>query len=465
MRQRVSPTWRWCGFFILLFLTSPLCFGAETDIKIKVLAVNPSAEQELTTTVTHQLPAEINSEQDIVDRAGMELKFDAQKKCYTLSKEVVLRPMQTVTFEVRVKDVWKFEQDEMDELRKNLERQILGLSGTQYFETAKLLYDKALENLDRIVTEQNQPIGVKQHVELHRAHVLQFNEIKENALSLDAMRRIEEEKKKGIREARFVIEAENPSREPRTITIRSPLPKDIKPDDVLDKQGFSVIYDQVQKTYMLEKQEEFGPREIKKYTIVVRDIWAIPDETLNSFQKQTERLLRLLEPTPFDKYASEQGKLVYALLDEIRKLQAEVASSLSLDERMRAFVKNSQKLEVVKAKIRDLQQLFLEIPDKRDDPLQAIKNLVKKLTEVKKLVLVAMGIRPDRPVTWWIIFGIILFLAAISVVFYMTWLRKLQENIWEKKKPAGEVPPPASPSEGGAQASPPGNAENKEGKK
>ena len=405
------------GFSVVLgglFLSfSGPVHAASGEIKIKVLAVNPSPDRNLKTTVTHYLPPEVVSEEDIVEKAGMEVKFDAQKKTYFLAKEVLLKPQQTMTLEVRVRDVWLLDTEKIEETRKNLDRQISGLMGTQYYETGKLLYDKALENLDRIVAEQNQPMGVKQHVELYRAHALQFNEITENALSLDAMRRLEEEKKKGVREARFLIEAENPSKDPKTITVRSLLPKDITPDDVLDKQDFNVLFDQEQKVYLLEKQDQFTAHELKKYTIVVRDIWAIPDETLNSFQQQTERLVRLLKPTPYEKYAEEQGKIAVGLIEEIRKLQEEVASSLSLEDRIRAFVMNTQKLEVVKAKIRDLQQLFLEIPEKKEDPLEKLRILIKKLAEIKNLVLVAMGFSPNKPITWWIIFGIILFLKAI----------------------------------------------------
>ncbi len=433
----------------VLFSFCGLLQAAPEDIKIKVLAVNPSPERDLRTTVTHYLPNEITSEQDVIDKAGMEIRYDAQKKLYYLSKEVALNPQQTMTFEVRVRDVWVLDPEKIEGTRKDLERQISGLAGTPYYETAKLLYDKALESLDRIVAEQSQPKGVKQHVELCRAHAVQFNEIIENALSLDAMRRLQEEKKKGVREARFVIEAENPSRDPKTITVRSVLPKDIKPDDLLDKQGFDVLFDQDQKTYLLQRQDEFSPREHKKYTIVIRDIWSIPDEILNSLQNQTERLVRLLKPTPYEKFAEEQGNIALALLGEIRKLQEEVSGSLSLEERMRAFVANSQKLEVVKAKIRDLQQLFLEIPEKREDPLEKLRILIKKLAEIKNLVLVAMGFTPDRPITWWIILGIILFLGVMSGIFYMAWLKKLQENKWVKRG-GGELqpePPPAATDE------------------
>ena len=78
--------------------------------------------------------------------------------------------------------------------------------------------------------------------------------------------------------------------------------------------------------------------------------------------------------------------------------------------------------------------------------LEKIKLFVKKLASVKDVVLVAMGFRPDKPVTWWIILGIIGFLGILSAVFYVVWLKKLQENKWVKKgsaeTPKSEPPAP-----------------------
>jgi len=85
---------------------------------------------------------------------------------------------------------------------------------------------KAQGGIDRILEEQSKPVGMKQHIELYRAHVQQLQEIKSNAMSLAAMRKLEEEKKTGIPLARFLIAAENPSSEPKTMTVRSLLPKE-----------------------------------------------------------------------------------------------------------------------------------------------------------------------------------------------------------------------------------------------
>jgi len=431
-RLRVKMQKVFFSVFILAFfwLFPSVSSYAESDVKFKVLAVNPSESQPLKSTITQVLPAEINPETDIIDKAGLEVRFDKGNKVYMLVGEVDLKPRESKTFEIRIRDVWKITPEQAEKTKKDLEEQINALKSTKYYDTAKLLYEKAQEGIDRIMEEQSRPVGMKQHIELYRAHVQQLENIQSNALSLGAMRKIEEEKKSGVAEARFLITAENPSSEPKMMTVRSELPKEIMAEDILDKQDFNLLYDQTQNAYILEKQDQFAAYEKKTYIITIRDIWRVPGQEIKFAQEQTEKLLGLFKDSPFAKYAEEQGKMILDILSGISKLQAELDSSLALEDRMRAFVLNSQQMNIAKAKLRNLQQLIPELPLKKDESIiiEKLKNFVKKLAETKDVVLIAMGFKPDAPMTWWIIIGILGFLGGIVVVFYIVWLKQLQKN-------------------------------------
>jgi hypothetical protein len=435
-------------FFLAILLVSwGGLAGAADDVRIKILAVNPSETQSLKTVVTQGLPPEIDPTKDILDKAGLEVQYDTKKKTYYLTKEVELQPKETLTFELRVRDVWTIDPETIDNVKKNLEEQINGLKETKYAETGRLLYEKAQENLDRIVEEQNQQLGINQHIELYRAHVKQLEEIQNNAFSLEAMRRLEDEKKKGVQEARFVIEAENPAAEPKEVTISSFLPKDIKAEDVIDRQGFNILYDESRKVYFLEKREMFDAKQNKKYTIVLKDIWRIPEQDINYYKEQTTKLYKFFEDTPYLKYAKEQMDAIMRMLGEIVQLQGEVADSTSLEERMKAYVLNQQKMNVVKGKLHDLQQLLPELGLRKEnakDLLTRIKYWVRQLVEIKDAVLISIGLEPDTPMTWWIIFGIVLFLGIVSTVFYVVWLKKLQESRFQERKKTS-LPQAAAP--------------------
>ncbi|MDD3295338.1 MAG: hypothetical protein PHG20_11700 [Geobacteraceae bacterium] len=427
-----------CLFFCIAGIFSPPPVLAESEVKFKVLAVNPSDTQSIKAKISQSLPPEIDPSRDLIDKAGLEVVFNPDNNVYALSGEVELKPRETKTLNVRVRDVWQITAEEVEETKQNLEAQIQGLKGTKYHDTAKLLYEKTQESIERILEEQGKSVGMKQHIELYRAHVQQLQDIKANALSLAAMRRLEDEKKQGVAEARFMIVAENPSSEPKTMSVRSVLPKEVQAEDVLEKQDFSLLFDEAKKVYILEKQDQFSANETKKYIITIRDIWRIPDDEIKFTGEQAKKLADFFRGSSFSKYAEDQGKMVQDILAGISKVQAELESSLALEDRMRAYVLNTQQMNIAKAKLRNLQQLIQEVPLKKDDAsiLEKIKYFVKKLADTKDVVLVAMGFKPDAPATWWLILGIIAFLGVIAVSFYFVWIKQLQKN---KFAPSKEV--------------------------
>lgn len=431
-----------CGRFFLfflffIFLNSSFLFAAD-EVKFKVLAVNPSQTKPIKAEISQPLPPEVNPATDLIDATGLKVVYDGASQSYNLAGEVELAPRETKTLIVRVRDVWRIPPETIDEVKKNLEEQIQALKETKYSETAQMLYEKAQATVDLIVEEQERPVGIKQHIEFYRAHVRQLEDIKENALSLGAMRQLQEEQKKGVHDAKYLIEAENPSAEAKKMTVRAVMPKEIKSEDILDKLDFNVLYDQTQRSFILEKNEEFAARENKKYIITLRDVWRVPDADIDFAEEQTNRLAELFKGSSYEKYAASQGDTILEMLKSIKQLQNELADSLSLEDRMRGFVLNTQQMNLAKAKLRNLHQLLQDIPIAKGDEniFEKIREWVKKLADVKDVVLMALGIQPDRPTTWWIILGIVAFLATLVTVFYFIWIKLMQKN---KFAPSKEV--------------------------
>ncbi len=418
---------------LLIFTFVKPVLTAEEDVKIKILAINPSDTQKLKTTLHQDLPPEVKME-DVVDAAGMEVKYDSDKKIFYLQKAVELNPKQTGTFEVRVKNVWLISAEDIQKVRDEIEQTMNSLKGTKYFQTGQLLYEKVMEKIGRIEEEQGKAVGIKQKIEFYRAHVKQLEDIRSDVFSLGAMRRMQEETKSGVHEVKFFVTAENPSDQPMKMMVRSLLPKEVKADDILDRLDFDLIYNQNKFRFVLEKEDSFAPKETKKYQITLRDVWYIPQADLDFLKKQSEKLLALFKETPYEKYSLQQGKFIYETLDSIKLLQEEVASSTALEDRIRANVLNNQRLELIRKKMRELQDLLPEVALKKEEaPIEQIKHLIKKIVDTKDLVLVAFGIQPNKPITWWLILGIIAFMAILTGVFYVTWLKKLQENKWASK--------------------------------
>lgn len=453
MRKRAAK------LLLFFIFARPLLLLADESVKFKILAVNPSETMPLKATVSQYLPPEIKPE-DIVDRADLDVKYDTEKKALLLSKEIELQPKEARTLIVKVKNVWKVDAEEMDKVKAQLQDSMTALAGTKFAETGKLLHEKSMETLARIEEAQAKSMGIKQQIDLYRLSRTQLEEIKQNTFSLESLRQMEVEKSGGVRQVKFWITAENPAPDEKKMSVRALLPKELKSTDILDKLDFNLAFDSSKSRFALEKEDTFAGKEIKKYQIILRDIWFIPQQEIDFLKDETQKLVDLFMKSSFEAFAVKQQETINETLQAIMELQSGVESSTVLEDRMRAFVLNSQRMDLVKKKIRALQDLLPEIPVKSgavQDIAEAIQHFVKKVAETKKLILMAMGIQPNKPITWWIIIGIIIFLAGLTTIFYFVWLKKLSDNKFVKgsnAKKGAKAPKDSSPE------TPPNNPED-----
>ena len=245
----LNPLKIW-GLSILLILLSTHLSSAAEDVKIKIIAINPSQTDPLKTSIQHQLPAEIQPE-DVLDASGMEIKYDKENKTFMLNQIVELSPRETKTIVVRVKNVWSITDEDMLTLRADLENNVKALQGTKYEESSRMLYEKISENLVGIEAEQTKKLGIRQQIEMYRAHIKQVEAIRKDISSLASIRKLQAEDGEEIRTVKFVIIAENPTSKPITMRVRSLLPKDITANDVVEKLDFNLLFSEEENRYIV----------------------------------------------------------------------------------------------------------------------------------------------------------------------------------------------------------------------
>ncbi len=418
----------------LIFFTSlqgMLTAGANDQVKLKILAVNPSADAVLKTEVRYFLPKEVRPEH-VLDAADMELKYDKEKGSYYAVKTVQLAPKETQEYIIMVKNIWFVDSDEIEKVRSQAQKSAEVLKNTKYGQSAQLLTDKVNERLSQIEEEQAKDMGMKKRIDLFHSHTEQLKDMENEVLSISALRQIHSEEGEEVRTAKFTITAENPSSEVRDMNVRSILPKAVKASDVLDAKGFTVLYDHDYGSYILEKLDKFQGKESKKYEIEIKDIWYIPDSELKFLKEQTEKGVGHFKGTEFENYAKEIANSIFGSLDSIMALQDEVAASESLQDRIRAFVLNQQRFELAKKKFKELQDLMLEIPmERKSNLIDQVKQSIKDV--VKLLDVLTVGFKPDLSTTWWIILGVIAFIGIFATSFYVIWMQKLSSVPWGKK--------------------------------
>jgi len=414
---------------LLPFARAVYAEKAPDIVTIKILAVNPT-DAPLNTVVTHRLPPEIEPEH-IVDKGSMEIKYDSNLVAYYVTTAVVLNPRETRTLNLKVKNVWVLDVEYVEKVRTELRQTVMALNGTRYQETAEKLYEKTNEQIDRIMAEQGQEKTIQRQIELYRSHMKQLKQIETGVISLSALRKLADTSDTGARTVKFIIRAKNPAKEQRTMTIRALLPKEITSFDVINRLDFRLLFDEQEARFAVEKDDIFAPEEEKKYEIILRDVWYITKEELDFLRDQSAKILERFKNTSYENFAQQTVDFIVKTLDEVWALQEEVESSEAIEDRIRAFVINHQRVELVKKKIKELQDLLLEIPVKRNTEIDQIKQAINELS--KMFDIMSLGFTPDLSTTWWIILGIIFFLFIFAAVFYVVWIIELGKNRFANK--------------------------------
>src|SRR5665213_3208824 len=103
---------------IILFLgTMSISYA---DIYINVVAVNGAATPK-TSSLKFDLPGELTAE-DILDTNGLQLDYNVDDADYFVYGDVTLKPKESKTFRIHVKDKWMVTPDEVDALKKQIEQ-------------------------------------------------------------------------------------------------------------------------------------------------------------------------------------------------------------------------------------------------------------------------------------------------------------------------------------------------------
>ncbi len=159
---------------------------AKQPMEMSVVVVNPSKAKAQSVPIKMDLPQEVTPK-DIIDSAGLDVEFDTDRSIYYLYKEaVLLKPGETRTYNVEIRDVWVVPQEEIDSLRKQTEFVVKRFEGNEFYEAAKSLGDTILQSLDTVVRTQNDAtVSRRRHIGVHRDNVKIVSQVKENIAMLE----------------------------------------------------------------------------------------------------------------------------------------------------------------------------------------------------------------------------------------------------------------------------------------
>jgi len=161
--------------------------GDKEVMELKVKITNPSANKKQTAPVKYLLPSEITPRY-IIDRSDLDMAYDFNKECFYLYKDNVdLEPSQIKEFIVKVKDVWRVSDVELDVLEKHTANIMLLLQHTDYASRAKLASDKIKNIIARIAKTQAAKVSAAEHIAYYRDNIKLLQEAKVEIAELERL--------------------------------------------------------------------------------------------------------------------------------------------------------------------------------------------------------------------------------------------------------------------------------------
>jgi predicted HicB family RNase H-like nuclease len=200
-----------------------------------------------------------------------------------------------------------------------------------------------------------------------------------------------------IAEANVILKvtAMNPSTEqPQKVKVKAYLPKEAKPEHIVDRGDLDVAYDTQQGSYYVYGEYELKPMEVLDKDIELRDIWVIQSAEIESMRAETVKIAGLLKNTEFSDRIVFLKNNIESKLNEIVESQKNPATNP--EKHISQYRENLRILESVKMDL----------------------SLARSLLSQAKAV--------PTVVVWRLVLAIVIFLGLIGASFYFIWQKQVK---------------------------------------
>ena len=201
----------------------------------------------------------------------------------------------------------------------------------------------------------------------------------------------------------------------RKVPFKSYLPKEVKPENVVDMGDLELAFDPTEGAYYVHKICEMEPKETISLEVEMEDVWRISQSEIDQIRRESVRIAGLLANTDYYERANYLKNSIESKLGQIEQTQRVINPSPSgyiSDHR-----ENVKLLEAAKA------------------DLAALKALLADAKAVSPML------------TWKIIIAVMGFLALLGLIFFIVWQRQIKSLAELSSDYAGAQEATRGPSE------------------
>ena len=240
----------------------------------------------------------------------------------------------------------------------------------------------------------------------------------------------------------YVVEVTNPSDKTRKIKQEHYIPKEVRPEYVVDRKGFEVRFDEKKGQPLLFKEDDFAPHEKRSVSIGIQDVWFSPDNELKYTRSHVKYIMNFLQKSQFLQTAKDLYNDVINNLDLIESMQA--IHQPDIQQHIGSYRINIVRFEQAKKDLDAMEKLLARF--RSDLEKSKVKNVMQKIQQLKSLSKVSEAIFDKKPTVnaaWKIIGSVMIFLGIFTIIHFVTWfLRSAKEKKQEVVKYAQKTDEP-----------------------
>jgi len=406
---------------------------AHADIYINVMAVN-GAKAPKTYSIKFDLPGELTAE-DILDTNGLDLDYNVDDEDYFVYGSVDLKPKESKTFRIHVKDKWMVTQDSADALKKQIEQGYETLGKPYDPSNAAVLKDHLEKKIDYIVSLQsNNADSIDKRIDDYRIYSKEMKRILNDALNRDYWR-----SNPSIahtpRLIHLAIEVTNPTKVLKHFKHKDYLPAEVKPEDVIEAEDFEVRFDEIKQLAFLFKDEDLLPGQTKKYSIGILDIWSVDQENIDNLRSRAQNAYNFLKDTRF---AKDVGILMGRITVNLKAIEDSQAVDRPILEHINAYRVNKVTYDDTVKDVENLEKILAVFrEDLEKSKVENILQRMQSLKSLKDISNVMFNKKFESSAVWGFIGWILLFVGGMTLAGYIVALVRSKD----KKIEDNETPP------------------------
>jgi hypothetical protein len=364
----------------------------------------------------------------ILSTGGLDVGYDVDSGNYYVHRTVDLGPKEIAEFNVELQDIWTISEAELEGYRQKARVMAASLKGRAgLFADAERLRQSVEQGVQAVIEAQGRtslgsgadPID---HIRAYQANLELLTRAKKDVARIEnlviaaggdpgalvtpattgsAAARLVEAPPPKYGTATITITARNTSTSGvRRVFLRQDLPLDVELQDVLDPAGLSVAVDPKSgATYVYREGLEIEPLQSAVFAVKIRDKWNVHAERLRLVREAAQDTRKRI--ADLKKFPAVEAKLG-ELIGELGALEAEPGPATVNEAYVAHYRSQGRRLDQIAEQVERIKSI-----------LQPVQGQRWGVSNVKP---------PTPKTTWLLIYGILGFLALLTVVFMLRWM-------------------------------------------